>query len=609
MKEPLFSPQKYLDAFIKIAQAFATLTTKQDVWSEIVKMMTNLFDANLAGFAERRTDGDIIGHHWALTVGVSHESILTAETKEVINGVLEDEFLATHQIYIPEQYSIAILPIKQENLTTAVMLIGHRMSESLSKELLDVYLAVSGLVGTAIAKLTTEEELRRELTERKQTEERARQERQNLEYLSRTALEFAAFPPEEDIYEHIAERLREIAGDSIVIVGSFDESSGILQLRSVAGLGKFNSAVLKLMGRSPIGMCFSLLEEQDRQFRTGKLIKIDKGMYELAQGQISERACMAMQKLVGIEDIYSLGIAREGTLFATATMLARTGTELKNATTIETFANQASIALQRRRAEEVLKEYSERLEKMVEERTQELLDVQEQLIRREKLAMLGQWAGGVGHELRNPLGAIKNAAYFLKMVIEEPEPEVKEMLEILEKEVAASDRIISSLLDFARPKPLIQQEVNIDDIVIEALSHVTVPENVEIVRQLDETLPAISADFDKLGIVFGNFIRNAIQAMPDGGKLSVKSEMPSPEWVAVSFTDTGVGIPEENRSKLFEPLFTTKSKGIGLGLAIIKNLVEQHGGTIEVESEIGKGSTFTVRLPMDREEEGREKNV
>jgi len=236
-------------------------------------------------------------------------------------------------------------------------------------------------------------------------------------------------------------------------------------------------------------------------------------------------------------------------------------------------------------------------------------------IRREKLAVLGQLAGGVGHELRNPLGAIKNAAYYLNMVLEKPEPEVKETLEILEKEVGTSERIISSILDFARPKPLTRRKVDVNSVLQEVLSHTTVPGNVEVVSQLDEMLPMIIADPDQLGRVFGNLVSNAIQAMPQGGKLMVKtsaslrrersversvepSEVPSPEWMAISFTDTGAGIPQENLGRLFEPLFTTKAKGIGLGLALTRTLVEGHRGTIEVQSEVGKGSTFTVKLPI-----------
>ena len=281
------------------------------------------------------------------------------------------------------------------------------------------------------------------------------------------------------------------------------------------------------------------------------------------------------------------------------------------------FASQATIAIEnarlyeavqqelteRKRAEAALKEYSERLEEMVDERTQELRDAQEKLMRQEKLAVLGQLAGGVAHELRNPLGAISNAAYFLNMVLEEPQPEVKEALEIMKKELGTSERIISSLLDFARTKVPTQREVDVNDLVADALPHADEMENVEVMWQLEEALPVLLADPDQLVRVFGNLMLNAAQAMPNGGRLTITTEFVEGGTVRdpqsatrIQVSDTGVGIPEENLDKLFEPLFTTKAKGIGLGLALVKTLVEANGGSIEVESEVGKGSTFTVRL-------------
>ena len=228
---------------------------------------------------------------------------------------------------------------------------------------------------------------------------------------------------------------------------------------------------------------------------------------------------------------------------------------------------------------------------------------EERRMRQEKLTVLGQLAGGVGHELRNPLGAIKNAAYFLNMVLEKPEPDVKETLEILEKEVATSERIISSLLDFARAKPPVKRKVNINNIILEVLSRTNVPENIEVKNQVDESIPTILADPGQLDQIFGNIFLNAIQAMPEGGQLIIKSGTAGPDTIAVSITDTGVGIPGETIKKIFEPLFTSKAKGIGLGMAITKTFVEGHGGTIEVQSEIGKGTTFTVRLPGGKIEE------
>jgi len=252
---------------------------------------------------------------------------------------------------------------------------------------------------------------------------------------------------------------------------------------------------------------------------------------------------------------------------------------------------------ERKKAEDALREYSIRLEEMVEERTRELRDAHERLLSQEKLAVLGQLAGGVGHELRNPLGAIKNASYYLNMVLKESAPEVKEALQILEREVAASESIISSLLDFALPKPPNQRQVEIGLLLQKVLPRIPIPSNIEVVLQVDETLPDISADSDQLSQVFRNIILNAVQSMPGGGKLVVTAKIASTGQLDISISDTGEGIQKENIEKIFEPLFTTKAKGIGLGLAITRMLLKAHGGILLLQSEPGKGSVFTVRLP------------
>jgi signal transduction histidine kinase len=279
---------------------------------------------------------------------------------------------------------------------------------------------------------------------------------------------------------------------------------------------------------------------------------------------------------------------------------------------------QAEVA-ERERAEAALQEYSGRLEEMVAERARELQETQQQLVRQEKLAVLGQMAGGIAHELRTPLGAIKNSAYFLNLVLKEPELKVKDHLAILDREVETCNRIINSLLSFARPQESVRREVDVNDVLQTVLSRLAVPENVKLMRQLDEALPTILAAPDQLELAFGNLALNAVQAMPEGGRLIVKSEVISRdtpsgrmEWVTVSIVDTGIGVPTENLNKLFEPLFTTKAKGIGLGLALVRNIVEDNGGSIEVESpltlipgdakkigtgEVENGSRFTILLP------------
>jgi len=239
-----------------------------------------------------------------------------------------------------------------------------------------------------------------------------------------------------------------------------------------------------------------------------------------------------------------------------------------------------------------------RVQALVEERTKELRDAQERMIRHEKLAVLGQLAGGVGHELRNPLGAIKNAAYFLGMAIEKPEPEVKETLAIMAKEIGRCDGIIKSLLEYARPKAPLHRKVDVKSVLRSVAARVDVPGTVELVWELDEATPMVEGDPDQLAEVFENIIVNGIEAMSNGGPLVIRSRAANARHVAVSITDTGEGIPDENLGKLFEPLFSSKARGIGLGLAVVSTIVKAHDGTIEVESKAGKGTTFTVTLPV-----------
>ena len=255
----------------------------------------------------------------------------------------------------------------------------------------------------------------------------------------------------------------------------------------------------------------------------------------------------------------------------------------------------------RERAEEALKEYLEQLEEMVEERTQELRDAQEQMLRREKLAVLGQLAGGVGHDLRNPLGVISNAVYFLKMVHTDADETTREYLDIIKAEVVNAETIVSDLMDFARTREPAIERVSIPVLIADLLLKYPPPENVQVNTDLPADLPSVFVDPRQVKRALVNLVTNAYQAMPEGGRLTIKTSEVSgkpPRSVAISITDTGCGIPDENIEKLFEPLFTTKSKGVGLGLATVRNLVEANGGSIEVESEVGKGSTFTVRLPL-----------
>jgi len=231
----------------------------------------------------------------------------------------------------------------------------------------------------------------------------------------------------------------------------------------------------------------------------------------------------------------------------------------------------------------------------------ELGDTQKKLIRKERQALLGQLAGYLGYELRTLLEAIEEGIDFLHKALEGARPEMKRKLDEMEKEVVRSKTMISNLIEIARSNPLARQKVNIDYVIQLALSRILVPKNIEIVTRHDKPfpIPRVVANADQLAHAFRNILLNAIQAM-ERGRLIINLEVEGSEWMAVSFMDTGPGIPKKELGRLFEPLVATgiRKSGPGLGLAVVKKIVEAHGGTIEVNSEIGKGTLFKVRLPL-----------
>jgi len=261
---------------------------------------------------------------------------------------------------------------------------------------------------------------------------------------------------------------------------------------------------------------------------------------------------------------------------------------------------------ERKQMEKKLEEYSQHLEELVEKRTKELKEAQEQLLKAERLAAIGEIAAMVGHDMRNPLAGIAGATYYLKMRLgSKMDEKTGEMLELIEKDIEHLNNIITDLLEYSREIRLELTETAPKSIMKEASSMVEIPKNIQV-SDLIQSEPKIEVDVEKMKRVFVNIIKNAIEAMPEGGKLTIKSKE-SDGNLEIVFTDTGVGMSKETLEKLWTPLFTTKAKGMGLGLAICKRIVEAHGGKIFVESTVGKGSTFTVTIPIKLRMEEDEK--
>ena len=243
----------------------------------------------------------------------------------------------------------------------------------------------------------------------------------------------------------------------------------------------------------------------------------------------------------------------------------------------------------------------------LERANDELRRAQDAALRAEKFAAIGRLASGVGHELRNPLAAIKNALYYIRDAVKESalvqsDPALSEFLDHADHEIRSATNIVGDLLDFARAVKLNLEPVDVNSLVEGLKRSIEVPENVSITEKCAGGLPEIQADPQRLRQACLNLATNAIQAMPSGGALEISTRMdgngPRGPVILIAFKDSGVGISKENMTKIFEPLFTTKAKGTGLGLAIVQSIVEAHGGEIRTASEVGKGSTFMLRLPV-----------
>ncbi len=261
-----------------------------------------------------------------------------------------------------------------------------------------------------------------------------------------------------------------------------------------------------------------------------------------------------------------------------------------------TLALVADITL-RKDMETKLEKYSKSLEEIVDHKTKELEMAQVQLIKSERLAAIGELSGMIGHDLRNPLTGIKNAAYFLKRKNVCTSPQEKEMIEIIERCVEYSNKIINDLLDFSREIHLDLKETSLQNMITESLAMVNIPSAIKVVKDQNISVTFL-ADVNKLTRIFVNLVKNAVDAMPNGGTLSITSKQEEGK-LRINFADTGMGISDDVLPKLFAPLFTTKAQGMGFGLAICKRIVEAHGGTITVKTALEKGTTFTVTLPIE----------
>ena len=240
-----------------------------------------------------------------------------------------------------------------------------------------------------------------------------------------------------------------------------------------------------------------------------------------------------------------------------------------------------------------LEEYSKHLERLVEERSKQLKDA-------ERLAAIGATAGMVGHDIRNPLQAIVGELFLAKddvfsLADNEIKKDLQESLNSIEENLMYVEKIVADLQDFARPLHPLVEQVSVKEVIDAAFTIVNIPSNLRVSIVVEEGIKPLYSDASMLKRVLVNLVQNAVQAMPNGGKLTINAYTEE-NRVAIAIKDTGVGIPESIKEKLFTPMFTTKSKGQGFGLAVVKRMTEALGCTIAFKSQEGKGTTFTICL-------------
>jgi two-component system, NtrC family, sensor kinase len=229
----------------------------------------------------------------------------------------------------------------------------------------------------------------------------------------------------------------------------------------------------------------------------------------------------------------------------------------------------------------------------------------DRLQKSERLAAIGQIAAGVAHEIRNPLNVVKTSVYFL-LNAKSPSPErVAEHLARISRQVNHANDVITALSSFARPPAPQLSPVSVTECIKSALERYAPPAGIQVVSNLPASLPKVRADATQLAIVFGNLIRNAFDAMPAGGTLTLSGTQ-NGEQLEIQIADTGVGIAPDDLPKITEPLFSTKARGMGLGLAIISAILGKISGRLQVTSEIGRGSTFQVQIPVAENSGGAE---
>ncbi len=563
-----------MDPFIKSAQYLASLTAQQNVWSETSKLLVNFWGVDLGGFGERHSNGEIVIGQLAFSADLSKRMDLASEVRGDIAEVLDSGFLTWRSIASSaEPFVVAFLPITQENQVTRVLLVGHRTSGSLPKDLLNVYLALAGLVGTTAERLASEAELRthrrnleREIAERKYAEEALREREQFLS----------------NVFESIQDGISVLDSDLNIV-------------RTNPTLERWYSHALPLVGKK----CFEAFHKANRPCETcpvARTLETGKTTYEVvprigAEGHVA-----------GWLELYAFPLITPGSDQVVGV--------------IEYFRDVSD----RKRAEEALRVSEERhraeLEQRIKERTSELGIANERLMHeiaeRERTATelersnaeLQQFAYVASHDLQEPLRMISSYMQLLERRYKDKlDQDADDFIGYAVDGAKRMQGLISDLLQYSRvgthAKPF--ESVDCEVLLEQALANLRISIEDCHAEVTHDTLPEVMADRTQLIQIFQNLIGNALKFRKDEQPLiHVSAELTNGSWLFL-VRDNGIGMDAQYADRIFVIFQRLHGRneypGTGIGLAICKKIIERHDGRIWVESEPGVGTTFHFTIP------------
>ena len=467
--------------------------------------------------------------------------------------------------------------IEYENQIFGLLSVEIPKSISLAEEEAELFAEISQNLGFALHTISMEKE--------------AEEQRIFLNAMSATAMFFLDESKPEKLYDYIANQLLTLtANNAYVIVASVDKAESYITVQSISGLNKIIQKAADVLGEGPVGIKIPLTLSPTSDLRTGKLHRFDGGLYELFQGSRSKLICSTLTKLAKIGSIYQIGLTRDNHLFGNITFLHKdNNTVAPNPTTTEAFAKQTSIAIHKN---------------LVEKELQKM----------EKLQSVGLLAGGIAHDFNNILTGVYGNISLAMNTLTKKNREYQ-YLKKANNSMNRAIRLTKQLLTFAKGGEPIKESIRISSLIRNVVKFDLSGSSILPIFRKDNNLWTTDADKGQIQQVFSNLTVNARHAMPEGGHIFVNltneaitnhTVLTEGNYIKITFKDEGTGIKSENLDRIFEPYFSTKASGSGLGLSTVYSVIAKHDGFVEVSSEKNKGTNFTIFLPASDKMEARE---